>query len=175
MDPRTVEETAPLLGAEVVTTDPRTIEEREFAKGDPENPLEWPLKFKWLFISILFFMGATVTFTCISPVPIAGRIVQDLSNGQKNKYASVLLVTIWELGEAAGPLLIAPSPRRLAGIPSLMSVASSSPPRLFWLRRHRPRRSSSFLGFCPAYSSRQTSSDRRLSATFSSPTCEDPP
>jgi hypothetical protein len=60
MDPRTVEETAPLLGAEVVTTDARTIEEREFAKGDPENPLEWPLKFKWLFISILFFMGATV-------------------------------------------------------------------------------------------------------------------
>ncbi|CAH0025421.1 unnamed protein product [Clonostachys rhizophaga] len=108
MDPRTVEETAPLLGAEVITTDPRTIEEREFAKGDPENPLEWPLKFKWLFISILFFMGATVTFTCISPVPIAGRIVQDLSNGEKNKYASVLLVTIWELGEAAGPLLIAP-------------------------------------------------------------------
>ncbi|VUC26175.1 unnamed protein product [Clonostachys rosea] len=108
MDPRTIEETAPLLGSEAILTDPRTNEEREFTKGDPENPLEWPLKFKWLFISILFFMGATVTFTCISPVPIAGRIVQDLSNGEKNKYASVLLVTIWELGEAAGPLLIAP-------------------------------------------------------------------
>lgn len=47
------------------------------------------------------------TFTCIAPVPVAGRIVEDL-DGRPNKEASVLLVTIWELGEAAGPLLIAP-------------------------------------------------------------------
>lgn len=48
------------------------------------------------------------TFTCISVVPIANRIVSDLNGGQSSKSASVLLVTIWELGEAAGPLLIAP-------------------------------------------------------------------
>jgi MFS family permease len=40
-------------------------------------------------------------------VPIAGQIVLDL-RGEESKSASVLLVTIWELGEAAGPLLIAP-------------------------------------------------------------------
>jgi MFS family permease len=50
-------------------------------------------------------------------VPVAHRIVSDL-DGDNNgggdrleggeKSASVLLVTIWELGEAAGPLLIAP-------------------------------------------------------------------
>ena len=40
---------------------------------------------------------------------MAGRIVSDLSSdGTSKKSASVLLVTIWELGEAAGPLLIAP-------------------------------------------------------------------
>jgi MFS family permease len=48
------------------------------------------------------------TFTCISVVPVANRIVRDLSDGGADKSASVLLVTIWELGEAAGPLLIAP-------------------------------------------------------------------
>jgi MFS family permease len=38
---------------------------------------------------------------------VAGQIVLDLE-GRESKSASVLLVTIWELGEAAGPLLIAP-------------------------------------------------------------------
>jgi MFS family permease len=39
---------------------------------------------------------------------VANRIVSDLEGGHESKSASVLLVTIWELGEAAGPLLIAP-------------------------------------------------------------------
>lgn len=47
------------------------------------------------------------TFTCIGVVPVAGRIVLDLE-GRESKSSSVLLVTIWELGEAAGPLIIAP-------------------------------------------------------------------
>lgn len=48
------------------------------------------------------------TFTCISVVPVASHIIKDISGGESSKSASVLLVTIWELGEAAGPLLIAP-------------------------------------------------------------------
>lgn len=48
------------------------------------------------------------TFTCISVVPIANVMIADLNGGKSQKSASVLLVTIWELGEAAGPLLIAP-------------------------------------------------------------------
>lgn len=48
------------------------------------------------------------TFTCMSVVPVASRIVNDLDGGSGRKSASALLVTIWELGEAAGPLLIAP-------------------------------------------------------------------
>lgn len=35
-------------------------------------------------------------------------MISDLSGGESEKSASVLLVTIWELGEAAGPLFIAP-------------------------------------------------------------------
>ena len=49
------------------------------------------------------------TFTCISVVPVANTIVSDLNHGTHGtKSSSVLLVTIWELGEAAGPLFIAP-------------------------------------------------------------------
>ncbi|KAI0017392.1 MFS transporter [Xylariomycetidae sp. FL0641] len=79
--------------------------------GDPENPLEWPAAYKRGIVALLALMAFTVTFTCISVVPIANRIVADLdgdSGGEPSKPASVLLVTIWELGEAAGPLLIAP-------------------------------------------------------------------
>jgi MFS family permease len=48
------------------------------------------------------------TSTCTSAVPIANIIVSDLSDGQVDKSAAALLVTLWELGESAGPLLIAP-------------------------------------------------------------------
>lgn len=48
------------------------------------------------------------TTTCTSLVPIANKIVADLSSGQVDKSAATLLVTLWELGESAGPLLIAP-------------------------------------------------------------------
>jgi MFS family permease len=40
-------------------------------------------------------------------VPVADRIVFDLK-GKEDRSASILLVTVWELGEACGPLLIAP-------------------------------------------------------------------
>ncbi|ESZ93126.1 hypothetical protein SBOR_6498 [Sclerotinia borealis F-4128] len=75
--------------------------------GDPENPLEWPKAYHDGVILLLAFMAFTVTFTCIGVVPIARQIILDLEH-QESKSASVLLVTIWELGEAAGPLLIAP-------------------------------------------------------------------
>ncbi|KAH0842118.1 hypothetical protein AYO21_00249 [Fonsecaea monophora] len=75
--------------------------------GDPENPRDWPNHYKWGIVALLAFMAFTVTFTCISVVPVANRIVHDL-NGTSSKSASVLLVTIWELGEAFGPLVLAP-------------------------------------------------------------------
>ncbi|CAJ2513254.1 Uu.00g013730.m01.CDS01 [Anthostomella pinea] len=94
-----IEQRDDLLGKDIVDFAP---------DGDQDNPLEWPTAYKWGIVSLLAFMAFTVTFTCISVVPVANRIVHDLDHGQSSKSASVLLVTIWELGEAAGPLLIAP-------------------------------------------------------------------
>ena len=48
------------------------------------------------------------TFTCIGVVPVANTIVYDLNDGHLDKSASVLLVTIWELGESVGPFFLAP-------------------------------------------------------------------
>jgi MFS family permease len=62
--------------------------------------------------------------TCISVVPLASDIVRDLSpSPNPSKSASVLLVTIWELGEAAGPLLIAPLSEMFGRYP-VMNVAN---------------------------------------------------
>lgn len=41
-------------------------------------------------------------------MPVANRIVEDLEGRHASSSSIALLVTIWELGEAAGPLLIAP-------------------------------------------------------------------
>ncbi|KAL1888941.1 hypothetical protein Sste5346_009207 [Sporothrix stenoceras] len=81
---------------------------------DPDNPRNWPSAFRWTIAFLLAFMAFTVTFTCISVVPFASHIVDELEGHPKDGSgggvgsASVLLVTIWELGEAAGPLAIAP-------------------------------------------------------------------
>ncbi|KAL2751873.1 hypothetical protein ACRALDRAFT_2023403 [Sodiomyces alcalophilus JCM 7366] len=88
--------------------------------GDPDNPREWPSAFKWTLVSLLACMAFTIrdsvtapsdpasTFTCISVVPVASQIIAELNQGHADPSASALLVTIWELGEAGGPLLIAP-------------------------------------------------------------------
>jgi MFS family permease len=76
---------------------------------DPDNPQDWSPKYKWTVTALLAFMAFSTTFTCIGVVPVADRIVRDLTpDHTSNKSAAVLLVTIWELGEAAGPLLIGP-------------------------------------------------------------------
>ncbi|KAF2704990.1 MFS multidrug transporter-like protein [Pleomassaria siparia CBS 279.74] len=76
--------------------------------ADLDRPEQWSSAYRWSIVALLAFQAFTVTFTAISVVPVASHIVSDLNGSQGNPSDSVLLVTIWELGEAAGPLLIAP-------------------------------------------------------------------
>ncbi|KAI9154700.1 MFS transporter cpaT [Paramyrothecium foliicola] len=72
-----------------------------------DDPQQFPDVFKWSIVGLMAFMAFSVTFNCIGIVPVANRVIEDLS-GEHSKSASILLVTVWELGEAAGPLLIGP-------------------------------------------------------------------
>ncbi|RMZ85844.1 hypothetical protein DV737_g401, partial [Chaetothyriales sp. CBS 132003] len=91
------------------TNNDKTTVVVDFAPLDPTNPVHFPAGYKYAIVTLLALMAFVVTFTCIGIVPVASRIVTDLSPSHTpDKSASVLLVTIWELGEAAGPLLIAP-------------------------------------------------------------------
>ncbi|KAK5094751.1 hypothetical protein LTR24_003451 [Lithohypha guttulata] len=93
--------------------------------GDPENPIDWPKTYKRGIVALLALMAFTTTFTCISVVPVANRIVRDLNQDHHtDKSASVLLVTIWELGEAAGPLIIGPL-SELCGRQRVINVANA--------------------------------------------------
>ncbi|OAA59950.1 Major facilitator superfamily transporter [Cordyceps fumosorosea ARSEF 2679] len=60
----------------------------------------------WFIVFLLSMSAFTVTFSCVSVVPVARRISRDLGGSPDDTSSEVLLVTIWELGEAAGPLLI---------------------------------------------------------------------
>ncbi|CAK7219555.1 hypothetical protein SBRCBS47491_003892 [Sporothrix bragantina] len=105
-----------LLNQDDAAQRPPTKDDLAAFANDPENPRNWPASFRWTIVFLLAFMAFTVTFTCISIVPFASHIVDELegrtgrgdSDGSGVGTASVLLVTIWELGEAAGPLAIAP-------------------------------------------------------------------
>lgn len=122
---RKMDETQPLLPngqvpgtrtngtlTEGTSQDNNTDLERILTNSD-SDPQNWTTSYKWGITCLLAFTAFTVTFTCISVVPIASSIVADLDShsgrhSSAGSAASVLLVTIWELGEAAGPLLIAP-------------------------------------------------------------------
>ena len=104
-----MDETQPILPSQ--SNGYGTHHQADKADIDIDNPQDWEPAYKWGVVSLLAFMAFTVTFTCISLVPVANNIVADLdgySGHQSTSTASVLLVTIWELGEAAGPLIIAP-------------------------------------------------------------------
>ncbi|OAA57434.1 Major facilitator superfamily domain, general substrate transporter [Niveomyces insectorum RCEF 264] len=90
-----------------------TVEDDTNNDDTLDDPRAWPSAYKWGLVLLLALMAFTVTFTCISVVPVAGHIVDELDGGDStgsssSSSSSVLLVTIWELGEAAGPLAIAP-------------------------------------------------------------------
>lgn len=91
----------------IVTFDPN---------GDPLNPLDWPPLYRWGIVLLLACQAFAVTFSCIGIVPVANRVMLDLE-GRENRQASVLFVTIWELGEAAGPLVIGPLSERYGRYP----------------------------------------------------------
>ncbi|CAK3909922.1 major facilitator superfamily transporter [Lecanosticta acicola] len=106
------DETQPLLRSEISTQDSKDFNSKDIVEfdpnGDPDNPLDWPAAYRWSIVALLAVTAFCVTFTCISLVPVANQIIRDLNGGHPDKSASVMLVTIWELGEAAGPLFIAP-------------------------------------------------------------------
>ncbi|KAF1738042.1 putative transporter [Beauveria bassiana] len=106
-----IDEEQPLLtGREVCQTVNHDVVSPQEADADKhaDHPTEWSRSFKWTILSLISFMAFNVTFACLSIMPSANDIIRSLNHDVPNKAASVLLITVWELGEAAGPLFVAP-------------------------------------------------------------------
>ncbi|KID95027.1 MFS transporter, DHA1 family, multidrug resistance protein, partial [Metarhizium majus ARSEF 297] len=78
------------------------------ANDDADDAVEWSASFQRRIVALLALAAFTVTFNCISIFPVANTVIRDLNGGNATRTDAVLVVTIWELGEAAGPLVIAP-------------------------------------------------------------------
>jgi MFS family permease len=100
-----IDENEPLLRANIErsNTDTGGIS----VKNPQHDPQQLPTPYKWAIVALMAVMNVFVTFNCIGMVPVSNRVVEELS-GRHSRSASILLVTVWELGEAAGPLLIGP-------------------------------------------------------------------
>jgi MFS family permease len=99
-----VDENEPLLRANLE----RNNTDRRNPVPYQHDPRHFPGAFKWSIIGLMAVMAYSTTFNCVGIVPVANRIIDDLSGGHHSRTASILLVTVWELGESAGPLLIGP-------------------------------------------------------------------
>ncbi|KXJ86513.1 major facilitator superfamily transporter [Microdochium bolleyi] len=93
-------------------------------------PSAWTPMRKWWTVLLLAFSSFCVTFGCLWVAPLANGIVEDLNNtggdssttDNDGSSAAVILVTIWELGEATGPLLIGPLSETFGRLPLYMAA-----------------------------------------------------
>ncbi|EWZ28442.1 major facilitator superfamily domain-containing protein [Fusarium oxysporum Fo47] len=89
--------------ANATSSDPNVVDWQE---NDPENPLNWPAYKAVAHVVIISFMTLTVNLAATMFAPAASDLAKDF--GITNSTVVTLAVSIYLLGFAFGPLLIAP-------------------------------------------------------------------
>ncbi|KAF2819248.1 MFS general substrate transporter [Ophiobolus disseminans] len=84
--------------------------------NDPEDPQNWPNYYKYTLVGLLSAMQTMVNLGTLMCTPAVPLILESFGSKQNNFY-SVLLVAIWELGEACGPLFVAPMSEYVGRMP----------------------------------------------------------
>ncbi|KAI1374520.1 bicyclomycin resistance protein [Hypoxylon crocopeplum] len=85
-------------------------------ESDQSNPQNWSPKFKWTLIVLIsslefaaqVFLASSLTTTLgtIICAPVAPQILTEFN--EEDTFYITLIVSIWELGEIFGPLIVAP-------------------------------------------------------------------
>ncbi|KAI0179383.1 MFS multidrug transporter [Hypoxylon sp. FL1284] len=75
-------------------------------ENDLSNPQNWSPKLKWTLIVLVSMLDFAVTLATIICAPVAPQILDEFN--QENTLYITLIVSIWELGEIIGPLIVAP-------------------------------------------------------------------
>jgi hypothetical protein len=84
-------------------TDPNLV---DWDTDDPENPLNWPTKKTWCNLGIVSFLRFLTPLASSMIAPVVSLVLRDLHTG--NKTIGSLVVSIYILGYAIGPMVIAP-------------------------------------------------------------------
>ncbi|KAI6090601.1 MFS multidrug transporter [Hypoxylon rubiginosum] len=75
-------------------------------EADSSNPQNWSPTLKWSLIVLVSTLDFAVTLATIICAPVAPQILNEFN--QDNTLYITLIVSIWELGEILGPLIVAP-------------------------------------------------------------------
>ncbi|KAF7509148.1 hypothetical protein GJ744_008375 [Endocarpon pusillum] len=91
-------------GGLVSRHDPVTIDFD--SPNDPTNPVNWSTAYRWSMVILISVMSLVVNLAILMCAPATPHILQEFHSDDQLK--ATLLVSIWELGEVFGPLLIGP-------------------------------------------------------------------
>ncbi|KAF3036594.1 hypothetical protein E8E12_007624 [Didymella heteroderae] len=91
------------LIADVATNDTAHVVAFE-GEDDPEDPLNWSKFYNWS-MAIISFLSLVVNLAILLCAPARPSILVEFRSN--NKLDATLLVSIWELGEVLGPLVVA--------------------------------------------------------------------
>ncbi|CAF9905807.1 MAG: hypothetical protein ALECFALPRED_001352 [Alectoria fallacina] len=75
-------------------------------QDDPSDPLNWSTTYKWSVVCLVSMFTTVVTFATLMCTPATPQILDEFES--HNTVYPVILVSIWELGEGIGVLIIAP-------------------------------------------------------------------
>ncbi|KAG9202755.1 hypothetical protein G6514_004008 [Epicoccum nigrum] len=88
-----------------VTTDTASLIDFD-GPEDQANPLNWSKSYKWCMVVLISLLSLVVNLAILLCAPATPSILAEFKS--TNKLDATLLVSIWELGEVLGPLVVAP-------------------------------------------------------------------
>ncbi|PQE19942.1 MFS transporter protein [Rutstroemia sp. NJR-2017a BVV2] len=82
---------------------------------DSQNPLNWPRSRKWAMVGVLSSASLVAILGTGMCIPPSSQILSSLKS--HHEIFLTLLVSVWELGEACGPLFIGPLSEMYGRVP----------------------------------------------------------
>ncbi|KAF2659360.1 MFS general substrate transporter [Lophiostoma macrostomum CBS 122681] len=82
---------------------------------DRQNPQNWSSVYKWSIVILISVLSLIVNLAILLCAPATSYILQEFHS--TDKLESTLLVSIWELGEVVGPLIISPLAESFGRLP----------------------------------------------------------
>ncbi|KAI9663806.1 MAG: hypothetical protein M1821_007296, partial [Bathelium mastoideum] len=112
---KTVSVNAASAGLEITPDiDDRNIVDFE-SENDPANPLNWAKAYRMSMLILVSLMSLVITLATVVCTPAIPQVLHQF--GSTNAEDSIIIVSIWEIGEIVGVLLLAPASEIFGRLP----------------------------------------------------------